>query len=88
MAIEERSEFYSNGMLKSRGKYNIESNLKTGNWINYFSSGEIESEGAYINGKKDGEWFYYQQNGGIKCVKVYKDGVVRNLVRNSKKEEE
>lgn len=86
--MEERSEFYSNGMLKSRGKYNLENNLKTGNWINYFSSGEIESEGKYLNGKKEGEWFYYLQNGGIKCVKNYKDGVISDLIRNIKKEEE
>ena len=34
----------------------------TGNAFNYFNSGVMESEGTYLNGKKDGPWIRWYKN--------------------------
>ena len=33
----------------------------TGKAFNYFKSGVMESEGTYLNGKKDGSWTYWHE---------------------------
>jgi len=50
----------------------------TGKAITYFISGSKESEGTYLNGKKDGNWTYwyytYDQNTNIESKGYYKLG--------------
>ena len=49
----------------------------TGKAFNYFKSGVMESEGTYLNGKKDGSWTYWHEVFGRDIVESrgnYKNG--------------
>ena len=41
---------------------------------NYFTTGELHSEGNYLKGKIDGEWKYYDRVGLLVSKYFYKDG--------------
>ncbi|MDO6516131.1 toxin-antitoxin system YwqK family antitoxin [Zobellia uliginosa] len=43
----------------------------------YYKSGILREEGSYKNGKKEGEWCYYDETGQSKTVKHYKEGVLQ-----------
>lgn len=43
------------------------------------------SDGKMIKGKKDGKWTYYNQDGGVKEVKKYIEGVDTEEIRESNK---
>lgn len=74
MRTETKSEFYWNGITKSRGSFLLGTVVKVGEWKHYFSTGAIEKSGRYVNGRKEGEWIYYTQEGKIKYIKYFKDG--------------
>ena len=74
MELEQKSEFYCDGGLKSSGEYLKGTDIKNGKWKSYFSNGNLESEGYYENDKKNGEWFFYFNSGKLKSVKLYKVG--------------
>ena len=50
---------YSNGSLN-------------GNQITYYKNGQIETETDYVDGKKDGDYFLYDEDGALIQKKVYK----------------
>ena len=86
MRTETKSEFFANGALKNRGDYILGTNVKHGNWIEYFSNGRIAEEGQYKNGKREGEWILYLETSGIKGIKFYKNGKPVENVKNSEQE--
>ena len=89
MKTETKSEFFPTGTLKNRGEYILGTNIKHGSWIEYFGNGRIAEEGNYKNGKREGEWVLYLETGGMKGIKVYKDGKpVENYKAESEKQEE
>lgn len=47
----------------------------TGKCATYFDSGKIGIEGNYKNGRKDGEWIWYYENGTRKRSTIFKDGI-------------
>jgi len=51
-----------------------------------FYNNEIKiSDGKMIKGKKDGKWTYYNQDGSVKEIKKYIDGVDAEEIRESNK---
>ncbi|MEO6722001.1 MAG: hypothetical protein ABIN67_16670 [Ferruginibacter sp.] len=47
----------------------------TGNYIDYFTNGRIQSKGTLLVGKMDGEMVVYYKNRNIKTVSNYRDGI-------------
>lgn len=74
--------FYDNGKISQEGFYNGANELgssynpyKIGLWIEYYNNGKKSSEKNYNSkGKRDGEWTYYNEDGTIDRIKIYKDG--------------
>ncbi len=58
------SKIYKEGILISEGIYD-ERGFNQGKWKEYYLTGELRSEGEYLDGKKVGEWVYYHQNGKV-----------------------
>ena len=46
----------------------------------WFESGQIQSNGQYINGKQDGAWTYLQLNGAW-TIRTYKNGRLNGLTK-------
>jgi len=44
--------------------------MPNGEYKSFYESGKLHFHGNYIDGKKDGEWIEYNENGTIK-EKVY-----------------
>jgi len=40
----------------------------------YFENGKVSQEGYFLNGKLDGQWTSYDENGNKKSIAEYKDG--------------
>ncbi len=57
-------DYYDNGKVYSIGNKNKEGN-NNGEWCYFYSNGEKQAEGIYINGKKNGTWKYYLNNGQL-----------------------
>ena len=48
---------------------------KEGEWIEYWTNGQLRSKGTYNNGKKEGLWKSYDENGiKTKYAGLYKNG--------------
>jgi antitoxin component YwqK of YwqJK toxin-antitoxin module len=52
---------------------------KNGIWEEYYSNGNLESKGVYIDGKEDGLWQEYYENSQLKRKTIYKNGVEDGL---------
>ena len=48
---------------------------QTGYVKEYYSTGQLESEGNFKDGKKEGLWKEYYESGNLKREGNYKDGV-------------
>ena len=47
-------------------------NKKTGEWVTYWSNGEIRSKGNYDEDHSQiGEWFYHREDGTVQEVKIF-----------------
>jgi uncharacterized protein len=57
-----KSYIFRNGIIAGDGIVD-EKGLKQGAWKEFYESGEKESEGGYLNGKKSGKWQFYFRNG-------------------------
>ena len=44
----------------------------------YYENGQMEKEGTYIDGKRDGKWTYYNEDGSLIGERIYKDGEIWN----------
>lgn len=53
--------FYENGNIQQKGTYNLDGQLH-GEWESYTLEGEKRSMGMYLNGKKHGKWFFWDQD--------------------------
>jgi antitoxin component YwqK of YwqJK toxin-antitoxin module len=79
-----QEEYWTNGRLINVGDYfsyegdkRLEKGtLKEGNGtrITYYTTGEKESEGNYINGKPEGNWIYFHETGKKASEGQMKDG--------------
>lgn len=69
------------GVLKADGQYADEQyRVPNGHFIFYFPNGKTESEGEYVNGRKDGVWSRHDQWGRDLAEKVYDRAPLMNLV--------
>lgn len=59
------------GMLYMRQYMN--DTIPTGRWIENYPGGEKKSQGSYLNGKRNGKWKYWDEEGNLETVK-YKNG--------------
>jgi uncharacterized protein YdhG (YjbR/CyaY superfamily) len=62
-------EFYSNGVMKAKGRY--KNGKLNGDWKWFRKTGVIMRSGSFKNGEQVGTWITYDVNG-----KVYKETVV------------
>ena len=68
------SFIYQNDSLLAEGMTDS-SSLLEGEWIYYFSNGEIQAKGKYNKSVKTGEWKYFHLNGELEQIGTYKNGV-------------
>jgi antitoxin component YwqK of YwqJK toxin-antitoxin module len=50
------------GRKVSEGIVDLEGNME-GSWKNFYSSGELRSEGNFMNNRRTGKWLFYYKNG-------------------------
>jgi antitoxin component YwqK of YwqJK toxin-antitoxin module len=62
--------YYSDGFCLEKGKADTLKN-KTGDWIEFYTTGEKKGKGKYTTGKKTGEWKYYYGAGNIEQTGKY-----------------
>ncbi len=61
------------GVLEIKGQYS--NDLKTGDWFEYFPSGDLKAEYAYLKDKMHGEYTKYDESTGrIKVKTVFENG--------------
>ena len=58
----ESAKIYSRGKITGVGIVDAEGK-RQGKWKEYYASGELRSEGEYINGKRLGDWMFYYEDG-------------------------
>ena len=52
--------YHENGQLWMKGEYN---GLQEGLWVSYWENGQLYSRGHYKNGRKYGQWVFYNDLG-------------------------
>jgi len=54
----------------------IKGGKKEGEWVRYWSNGQLMSKVNFKNGKEEGEWVIYYSNGQVRQKGNYKNGVM------------
>jgi antitoxin component YwqK of YwqJK toxin-antitoxin module len=70
--VGEWSFFYSDGTVKSKGKFT--DNKRSGEWQFYFENGSKEQIGNYTNGLPEGKWNWFYPNGNARRSGFYLRG--------------
>ncbi len=47
-----------------------------GEEIMYFENGNVRFKGLYKNNLREGKWFFYDEEGKVKTVRIYESGVI------------
>lgn len=66
---------YENDTLLAKGLILNDGNFDS-SWVYYYPNGNIQSEGMYINGKKEGNWVYYYENGKIQQKGSFRENII------------
>lgn len=76
--------FYGDGkvLMKGTSKDSLGSQL-VGKSIWYYKNGNVQSEGEYVNGQKQGTWLRYNEDGSRKSDRHYSDVNMDNIIFNS-----
>lgn len=64
--------WYDNGKKQSEGSM-VENRVFNGKWIGWHENGAKSFEGTYNFGKKDGEWFWFDENGKAVSKQIFKN---------------
>ena len=64
---------FANGILRYDG-ITDEDGKRQGLWKEYYPTGELKSQGHYINSKQEGDWKFYFENQRIEVEGRYKNG--------------
>jgi len=64
---------FTNGVLRYEG-ITDEDGKRQGLWKEYYSTGELKSQGHYINSNQEGEWKFYFENQRVEVEGSYKNG--------------
>jgi hypothetical protein len=76
--------FYKEGNLLMRGtSMDSLANKLIGNATWYYKNGNIQSEGEYNNGQKQGTWIRYNEDGSRKPDRHYSEVNMGNIIFNS-----
>ena len=62
------------GEISGKDKGSIKNGKKEGEWVYYYSNGQLDFKGNYKNGKEEGEWISYFSNGQLRYKGNYKNG--------------
>ena len=85
------TDYYDDGSIEEEGTLNRKGE-KHGKAIRYFTTGEKQFEGTYVNGEIDGEWRWYFKNGNIDRIGFNKgddwDGKFTKYYENGNIEQE
>ena len=73
--VGELIRYHQNGGIDYKGRFNKNSK-REGPWVYYFSTGQVDTEGSYKNGIRDGTWFDYNLEGELLKKTVWKDGYI------------
>ncbi len=66
--------FYQNHIINGMGVIN-ELGIENGKWKYFYArSGHLFSKGEYVNGKREGDWYWYYDDGSLKEHSKFKDG--------------
>lgn len=74
-------EYFENGHLKITGYY-LNGENPFGTWTYYYDNSKTEYILNYDNGKIDGSYKYFHNNGQLWTEKIYKDGLLIKVVSN------
>ena len=85
------TDYYDDGSIEEEGTLNRKGE-KHGKAIRYFTTGEKQFEGTYVNGDIDGEWRWYFKSGKIDRIGFNKgddwDGKFTKYYENGNIEQE
>lgn len=56
-------------------KGNFNEDLPNGKHIYYWPNGKVKSEGSFITGRREGNWFYYNEDGTLFLIITYRNGI-------------
>ncbi|MBT8272610.1 MAG: nicotinic acid mononucleotide adenyltransferase [Bacteroidia bacterium] len=59
--LTEATYFYENGQIEQFGTFNAEGKLH-GEWTSFNLNGQKVAVGKYVNGLKEGKWFFWSDN--------------------------
>lgn len=69
-------KYYVTGELKEKGTFIPETGVHIKEWVTYYKNGQVKEIVLYNeNGDKNGEFKSYFENGTLKSVEVFKNGV-------------
>lgn len=68
-----KSKVYENGVLVAEGLTDSLGRYQ-GFWKEFYTTGELRSEGHYLDSKRIGKWKFYHRNGKIEQAGDYKNG--------------
>ena len=77
--ITESIEPTSGGLIKSTGDTlkrresfgQYKAGLKNGNWTEYYDTGKMKSQGAYLGDKQVGKWSFFNEDGTISKTETF-----------------
>ena len=67
--------FYSKNEKQKSKEFFNKDNLIEGEYNSYHENGKTAWQGMYEKNKKQGFWYHYNENGGLKSFESYKNGV-------------
>ena len=77
ISVRIRHYYYDNGEFKGFWNYNEDKKIYTGYFEMFSEYGYLQLKGSYDNeGKADGEWYTCYDNGNLKMVQTFKNGVL------------
>lgn len=62
--------------------------VKHGPYFKYYKSGKLQIAGNYKDGKKNGEWKYYSENGKLEKIEHYQKGELKKTNKDPEQPEE
>jgi len=74
---EKSSKTPFTGKVTGKEQGNINDGKKEGEWVGYWSNGQLMSKVSFKNGKEEGEWIIYYSNGQVREKGIYKNGVMK-----------
>ena len=67
------SFYHNNGQKESEGIL-LTNYVYQGAWKGWFANGNVNFEGSYMNGLKEGNWIWYREDGTKDLVQIYRQG--------------